>query len=249
MPVRYWKNLPEVETLPHLLQQAEKRVATMVARQASKPTAVPFVPATHTLTVLREAMPGCKGCELYEHATQVVPGRGAERPCLMLVGEQPGDQEDVAGLPFVGPAGELLHGVLTDVGIPAEKLFLTNAVKHFKFVQRGKLRLHQSPRSQEVNACRPWLQAEIEATKPRVILCLGATAAKSLLGGTFALMQQRGQPQSSPYAQHVVATIHPSAVLRARDEAMREALYGFLRTDLIAAWELAHGPQHPVGTS
>jgi probable DNA metabolism protein len=237
MPVRYWKNLPEIESLPKLMQQAEERVTSMVTTQQNKPTAEPFVPPVHTLTVLREAMPSCKGCELYQHATQVVPGLGGGHARLMMVGEQPGDQEDRQGLPFVGPAGALLRRAMDELGIAEKDVFITNAVKHFKFVQRGKFRLHQNPRMSEISACRPWLQAEIDAVKPAVILCLGASAAKSLLGGTFALMAQRGKMQESKYAEHVLATVHPSAVLRARDEAGRELLYGYLRDDLAVAWD------------
>jgi uracil-DNA glycosylase len=237
MPVRYWKNLPEIDSLPQLMQQAEERVASMVTKQQNKPSAEPFVPQVHTLTVLREAMPSCRGCELYEHATQVVPGVGGGHARLMLVGEQPCDQEDRQGLPFVGPAGALLHKAMEELGIHEKDVFVTNAVKHFKFVQRGKFRLHQNPRMSEISACRPWLQAEIDAVKPNVILCLGASAAKSLLGGTFALMAQRGKMQESKYAEHVLATVHPSAVLRARDEAGRELLYGYLRDDLAVAWD------------
>ena len=241
MPVRYWRNLPEVAMLPQLMQRAEARVATMVERQKEKPTAAPFVPETHTLTVLREALPKCEGCELYKHATHVVPGVGAARAELMLVGEQPGDKEDLEGLPFVGPAGAVLRKAMEELRMDGKHVFMTNAVKHFKYVQRGKLRLHQSPRSLEINACRPWLAAEIDAVKPKVILCLGATAAKSLLGGTFALMRDRGTVHESAFGKQVMATVHPSAVLRARDEESRRQLHGFLVEDLGRAYRLALG--------
>ncbi len=208
----------------------------MVTRQQQQPTAAPFVPAEHTLPLLREAMPRCEGCDLFRHATQVVPGAGGARAALMLVGEQPGDKEDLEGAPFVGPAGAVLHKALTELRIDAKEVYMTNAVKHFKFVQRGRIRLHQSPRMSEINACRPWLKAEIDAVRPKVVLCLGASAAKSLLGGTFALMREHGQVKSSPYAERVMATVHPSAVLRARDQPGREQLYNFLRDDLAAAY-------------
>jgi uracil-DNA glycosylase family protein len=236
MPVRYWKNLPEADLLPHLMQKAESRVETMMVKQATQPTAAPFVPQEHVLPVLRAAMPRCEGCDLFRHATQVVPGTGNSHAKLMLVGEQPGDQEDLQGAPFVGPAGALLRRAMEEVGIDAEKVFLTNAVKHFKFVPRGKFRLHQNPRMSEINACRPWLLAEIDAVKPQVVLCLGASAAKSLLGGTFALMKQRGVRQESPYAKDVYATVHPSAVLRARDDEGHAELYNYLKLDLERAW-------------
>ena len=258
MPVRYWKDLPEVTVLPHLITQAANRVGTMVQTQADKPTAAPFVPPEHTLPVLSAAMNGCKGCDLYLHATQAVPGAGpadlgpSHPATLMLVGEQPGDQEDRQGLPFVGPAGRILDQALADLKIDRGQIYVTNAVKHFKFVQRGKLRLHQNPRMSEISACRPWLLAEIDAVRPRVILCLGASASKSLLGGTFALMRDHGKVLSTPYADQVIATIHPSAVLRARDEPSREQLYNFLRDDLALAYAAAHKAspkRQPIATS
>jgi uracil-DNA glycosylase len=200
------------------------------------PTAAPFVPDKHSLMALREAMPCCEGCDLYRHATQVVPGAGTSHARLMLVGEQPGDQEDLAGKPFVGPAGMMLRKAMEELQIDAKTIYVTNAVKHFKFVLKGKRRMHESPRMSEINACRPWLVAEIEAVKPRVVLCLGASAAKSMLGGAFALMKARGTIQESPYAKQVLATVHPSAILRARDEASRHGLYQFLKDDLAVAY-------------
>ncbi len=239
MPVRFWKNLPEVSLLPSLIENAQSRVAAMVTRQQQQATAQPFLPENRSLTALRAALPQCKGCELYCHATQVVPGVGPDHSRLMLVGEQPGDQEDVQGLPFVGPAGSLLRKALLELNIDPSAVYMTNAVKHFKFIQRGKLRLHQSPRMSEITACKPWLLAEIEALKPRVILCLGATASKSLLGGTFALMRDRGKVLSTPHADRVLATVHPSAVLRGRDQQSTDQLYQFLKDDLALAWQTA----------
>ena len=239
MPTRYWGNLPEVALLPTLMASAIKRVEGMVAVQGGKPSAAPFVPAVHSLQAISAALPACKGCDLYCHATQVVPGRGAAHAPLVLVGEQPGDQEDKQGLPFVGPAGGVLRKAMAEAGIADEDVYMTNAVKHFKFVQRGKLRLHQNPRMSEITACKPWLLAELDALKPKLVLCLGASAAKSLLGGTFGLMRDRGKVLSTPYAEHVMATIHPSAVLRARDEATREELYRHLKDDLLTAQRFA----------
>ena len=241
MPVRYWKNLPEITMLPELITRSQTRVATMVTRQKEKPSAEPFVPAEHKLEALRAAMPGCKGCELYCHATQVVPGAGPEGSALMLVGEQPGDQEDLEGSPFVGPAGKLLRKAMEELRIRPGEVYLTNAVKHFKFVQRGKLRLHQSPRMSEIVACKPWLLAEIDAVRPKVVLCLGASASKSVLGGTFALMRERGKVLSTPFAERVLATVHPSAVLRGRDKTSRDQLYEYLKEDLALAQHTAHG--------
>ena len=240
MPVRYWKNLPEVAMLPALIANSKMRVTDMVSRQQAQPTAQPFVPEKHSLTAIAAALPTCKGCELYCHATQVVPGLGAAKAELMLVGEQPGDQEDLKGEPFVGPAGSVLDRILDDLRIPRSAVFLTNAVKHFKFVQRGKLRLHQSPRMSEIMACRPWLLAEIDAVKPKLVLCLGASASKSLLGGTFALMRDHGKLLSTPFMDKVMATIHPSAVLRARDDESRQKLKQFLADDLALAWRTSH---------
>ena len=239
MPVRYWKNLPEVAVLPTLITQSKTRVQTMVKQQQAQPTAQPFVPEDHSLPSLNAALPGCQGCDLYCHATQVVGGRGPGNAALMLVGEQPGDQEDRQGKPFVGPAGAVLDRILDDLRIPREALYVTNAVKHFKFVQRGKLRLHQNPRMGEIMACRPWLLAEIETVKPSVVLCLGASASKSLLGGTFALMRDHGKILSTPYAERVLATVHPSALLRARDEQSGAQLKQFLTDDLAFAWHTA----------
>ncbi len=239
MPTRYWANLPEVDLLPKLMQTAESRVQGMVSTQSGKPSAAPFVPPVHTLGAILEALPSCKGCDLYCHATQVVPGRGSVHAPLVLVGEQPGDQEDRQGLPFVGPAGGVLRKALAEVGIHDADVYMTNAVKHFKFVQRGKVRLHQNPKMSEVMACKPWLLAELDALKPKLVVCLGASASKSLLGGTFALMRDRGKLLSTPFAENVMATIHPSAVLRARDEASREVLYQHLRDDLLTAHRFA----------
>lgn len=201
MPVRYWGNLPEVDLLPNLMATAAKRVEGMVALQSGRPSAAPFVPASHTLKAINAALPSCKGCDLYCHATQVVPGRGSLHASLVLVGEQPGDQEDKQGEPFVGPAGGVLRRALAEAGIHDADVYMTNAVKHFKFVQRGKLRLHQNPRMSEIVACKPWLLAELDALKPKIVLCLGASASKSLLGGTFSLMRDRGKILSTPFAE------------------------------------------------
>lgn len=207
--------------------------------KSAKPSAAPWVPAQHSIAALRDAMPACKGCDLYEHATQVVPGEGASHARLLLVGEQPGDQEDLQGVPFVGPAGRILHQAMDELSISPATVFVTNAVKHFKFTQRGKLRLHQTPRMSEITACRPWLLAEIQTVRPGVILCLGATAAKSLLGSTFSLTQNRGHILSTPFADKVMATFHPSAILRAPDPQASEDLYHFLKLDLQLAHETA----------
>jgi uracil-DNA glycosylase len=195
-------------------------------------SAAPFVPPSTSLKTLEAAAEKCRGCDLYKTATQVVFGDGPKRARIMLIGEQPGDQEDRQGEPFVGPAGALLDKALTDAGIPRDQVFLTNAVKHFKWEPRGKRRIHKKPRMSEVKACRPWLEAELRAVQPAVVVCLGATAAQSMLGASFKLMKERGQVVSSPIAPRVVATIHPSAVLRAPDSEGRRAAYEMLVADL-----------------
>ena len=201
----------------------------MAKKQSS---AAPFVPRTTSVKTLSAAAHGCRGCDLYKTATQVVFGAGPKRARVMFVGEQPGDQEDRQGEPFVGPAGALLDKALVDAGIPRDQVYVTNAVKHFKWEPRGKRRIHKKPRASEVTACRPWLEAELRAVRPEIVVCLGATAAQSLLGATFRLMRERGQVVSSPIAPRVVATIHPSSVLRAPDSEGRRAAYGMLVSDL-----------------
>jgi DNA polymerase len=201
-------------------------------------SAATFVPASTSLKTLAAAAHECRGCDLYKTATQVVFGEGPKAARVMFIGEQPGDQEDRQGEPFVGPAGALLDKALTDAGIPRDQVYLTNAVKHFKWEPRGKRRIHKKPRASEVKACRPWLEAELRAVQPAIVICLGATAAQSLLGASFKLMQQRGRVVSSPLAPRVVATIHPSAVLRAPDSAGRKIAYDSLVADLKVATKI-----------
>ena len=198
-------------------------------------TAAPFVPPTTSLRTLATAAHECRGCDLYKHATQVVFGAGPRQAQVMFVGEQPGDQEDRQGEPFVGPAGALLDQALEDAGILRGEVYVTNAVKHFKWEPRGKRRIHKKPRASEIKACRPWLEAELRAVKPAVIVCLGATAAQSVLGSSFKLMQQRGQVLPSTLGPAALATIHPSAVLRAPDSEGRRAAYDMLVSDLKVA--------------
>jgi uracil-DNA glycosylase len=186
-------------------------------------SAAAYVPATPTLPKLRKASAGCRGCHLWERATQTVFGEGKSAAPLMLVGEQPGDQEDLAGKPFVGPAGKLLDRALEVAGIDRSAAYLTNVVKHFKWEGRGKRRIHAKPAWSEMTACRPWLDAEIAVVEPRVLVCLGATAAQALLGRDFRVSRQRGELVESPLAPYVTATIHPSSILRQRDEESRHA--------------------------
>jgi DNA polymerase len=175
---------------------------------------------------------GCRGCPLYANATQAVFGEGAAHAEVMLVGEQPGDQEDLAGRPFVGPAGRVLDEGLEQAGIDRSRTFVTNAVKHFKWQGRGKRRIHQKPTWSESVACRPWLEAELAVVRPRIVVALGATAAQSLLGKDFRVTRQRGQVLDSPLADHVVATVHPSSILRQRDDDARRAELAAFVADL-----------------
>lgn len=198
-------------------------------------TARDFLPPRRTLPALAKAAQTCQGCGLYAQATQTVFGEGDAHAALVLVGEVPGDQEDRQGRPFVGPAGRLIDELLKEAGLDRREVYLTNAVKHFKFVVQGKRRFHQKPTSREIAACQPWLTAELEAIRPKGIVCLGATAAQSLLGKEFRLTHQFGQFQTSPWAPWILATYHPAAVLRAPDEAARQSM----RDELLRALQLA----------
>ncbi len=194
-------------------------------------TAAPVVPERPSLPKLREAAAGCTACPLHETGTQTVFGEGTSKADVVFVGEQPGDQEDLQGKPFVGPAGKLLDKALEDAGIDRSQVYVTNVVKHFKWQARGKRRIHQKPNWSEIAACRPWLEAELEIIEPRVLVCLGATAAQALLGRDFRVSRQRGELVESELAENVLATVHPSSILRA-DEDTREAEYGELVRDL-----------------
>jgi len=180
-------------------------------------TAAPLIPERPTLKKLREAAAGCKACPLWQTGTQTVFGEGSAKADVVFVGEQPGDQEDLEGRPFVGPAGKLLDQALEETGIDREQVYVTNVVKHFKWKSQGKRRIHQKPNWKEIGACRPWLDAEIAVLKPRVLVCLGATAAQALLGRDFRVSRQRGELVESPLAEKTIATVHPSSILRAED--------------------------------
>jgi DNA polymerase len=212
------------------VQQAEMREVLALEQQGGG--AAPFVPRNATLDELRAAAARCEGCELFRRATQMVFGRGPADARVVLVGEQPGDQEDLKGAPFVGPAGEVLDRALAEVGLDRTRVYVTNAVKHFSFVERGKRRIHQTPRLQEVAACRPWLEAELDVIKPRILGCLGATAARAIFGPDFRLLRQRGQFLETRWSPKTIATLHPSAVLRGQDDAEQARLYAMLRDDL-----------------
>jgi DNA polymerase len=184
---------------------------------------LPVVPVTVDIPGVRAAAAKCKACDLWKLGTQTVFGEGAEQARLMLVGEQPGDREDREGKPFVGPAGNLLNTALQEAGIDRKLVYVTNAVKHFKWVpdQRGKRRIHKKPRYSEIQACHPWLEAEIALVQPKVLVCMGATAAQALLGKAFSVTKQRAQWIESPFAPNVMATVHPSSILRAQDSESR----------------------------
>jgi uracil-DNA glycosylase len=195
-------------------------------------SAAEFLPQKRTLTALALAAEGCRGCPLYEDATQVVFGQGRSSARLMLVGEQPGDKEDKQGEPFVGPAGRLLDKALEEAGVDRAEAYVTNAVKHFKWRPRGNRRLHQTPRAGEIEACKPWLEAEVEAVGPEAVLAMGATAARSLFGTKVKVTKDRGKPLESPLAAVAAVTIHPSAILRLRDHDEREAEFAGFVADL-----------------
>src|SRR5919106_1511050 len=194
---------------------------SLIEEQSEPNDATPFLPDKRTLSALREAAANCRGCHLWRGATQTVFGEGLKRARVMLVGEQPGDREDQAGAPFVGPAGRELDRGLEAAGIARADAYVTNVVKHFKFEERGRRRIHQTPKRFEIDACRPWLDAELDVVKPEALVLLGATAAKALLGSSFRVTQHRGELLDSELAPIVTATVHPSSILRQPDERAR----------------------------
>jgi uracil-DNA glycosylase len=194
-----------------------KKPATSSARD--------FLPEEHTVETLRQAAQSCKGCDLYKNATQTVFGEGPQKASVVFVGEQPGDQEDRQGHPFVGPAGRLLDKALADAGIPREQVYVTNAVKHFKWIWRGKRRLHQKPAIRQVAACRPWLEAELESVRPKIVICLGATATQAVLGKSVSITKERGKFIDSSSGLLTFITIHPSAIYRQREKDQQEKEY------------------------
>ena len=210
---------PSTTTLPDLAAALGDRVAALGDRVAA-------------LGDLVAAAARCTGCDLYRHASRTVFGKGPADARVVMVGEQPGDQEDRQGAPFVGPAGEVFDRALAEVGLQRERLYVTNAVKHFKFTRRGPRRIHQTPAAADIAACRPWVEAELTLIKPDILVCLGATASRALLGPAFRLMRDHGRFVDSPWAARTIATLHPSAVLRGEDEAAQGRLYAMLRDDL-----------------
>jgi uracil-DNA glycosylase len=207
-----------------------------LAKQSTRPPAP--VPDRPTPATLREAVRGCRACDLWEGATQPVIGEGDAHAPLMLVGEQPGDREDIEGHPFVGPAGRVLDRALEEAGIPTDQAYITNVVKHFRYKARGKRRIHQKPDRWQISACLPWLQAEIAMVRPAALVCLGATAGQALVGPQVRVGRDRGQPLESELAELVTVTAHPSSILRSRTDAEREAAMAELVADLekVAEW-------------
>jgi DNA polymerase len=252
MPRRYWRNLPEARLIPELIARAEPRTTTMVSQAPSTPARRLARPIERTardapadagqpqsLEEVRRGVQACRRCDLYRDATQGVVGEGPAHARLMLVGEQPGDQEDLAGHPFVGPAGQMLDKALAEAGIARDQAFVTNAVKHFKHEPRGKRRLHKTPNTGEVTACRWWLDAERRLVRPRVIVALGATAALSVFGKPVAIGKSRQQTLQLPDQAQGVVTYHPSYLLRLPDAAAAAKAYAAFVADLKFAWELA----------
>ena len=233
MPVRHWRTLPEADLIEDLVRDAPARVKVMIDNhEGFSETGVHYLPEQRDLSSLRKAVGQCQACELCHDATQAVFGVGPANASVVLVGEQPGDREDVTGTPFVGPAGQLLNAALFQAGIDRTSVYLTNVVKHFKHEQRGKRRLHKKPDSREIYACRPWLEAEISALKPKMVICLGVTAAQALMGRDFRLTQQRGVVHKTQWSTRTLATWHPAAILRMQNVQRKREMESQLIEDL-----------------
>jgi DNA polymerase len=234
LPVRHWATLPEARIIPDLLRQARSRSDAMIAKTAANPRpegAAGFIPESASIESLSKAVQGCRGCELCDNgSTQAVFGEGPSDARCVFVGEQPGDTEDRVGRPFVGPAGQLMDELLDEAGLDRRQVYVTNTVKHFHFVNKGKFRLHQKPMARHVTACKPWLEAELNVLRPPMLVALGSTAAQALMGRDFRVTKSRGEVMKSPHADWFMATIHPSAILRIPDDADRERA----RADFVA---------------
>lgn len=230
LPVRHWPTLPEALLIPGLLREAERRVATM--KESQPPSAANFLPVLPTIESMREAAVTCEGCDLFRHATQTVFGEGPPQADIVFVGEAPGDEDDLKGRPFSGPAGRLLDRAMEEAGLDRQGIYITNTVKHFKFELRGKRRIHKTPGGTEINACRPWLEAELTAIQPKILVALGATAAAALVGRTVTISKERGVFQQHRFAPDFLITMHPSAVLRTQEPEAQEREYQRLVLDL-----------------
>ncbi|MEO6138072.1 MAG: UdgX family uracil-DNA binding protein, partial [Luteimonas sp.] len=245
MPQKYWKHLPEAHLLPALLRDAGHRVRDMAERAPEPPrrripSPVPRAPvaAAGRLAAVQAAASACRRCPLWEPATQAVVGEGPSDARVMIIGEQPGDEEDLSGRPFVGPAGKLLDRALSELGIDRAQVYVTNAVKHFKFERSGKIRLHKKPNSSERAACHGWLQQELAMVRPQRVVCLGATAAEAVFGSGFKLLEERGLWHTLADGTRAFATVHPAWVLRQRDRSQRDAAYRGFVEDLARLNEL-----------
>jgi DNA polymerase len=241
MPKKYWRNLPEASLIKPLIAGAGRATGDMIARGATEPHKSQRRPepmkrkdsaANDSIEALREEARGCRACHLWKNATQTVFGEGPQHAQVMLVGEQPGDKEDLAGKPFVGPAGQMLDRALQEAGVNRDKVYVTNAVKHFKFVPRGKIRLHQKPNTQEIKACRPWYERELKSIKPDLVVAMGATAAQSVLGKITPINKSRGRMIDLEDGTKALVTVHPSYLLRLPDEATRAREYERFVDDL-----------------
>ncbi|MEO6365526.1 MAG: UdgX family uracil-DNA binding protein [Luteimonas sp.] len=239
MPQKYWKNLPEAQLLPGLLHEAGQRVRDMAERAPEParrriplPPAPAPAPVDDSIAALKAAAGTCRRCPLWQPATQTVFGEGPEDARVMIIGEQPGDEEDLSGRPFVGPAGKLFNRALAELGIDRARLYVTNAVKHFKFERRGKFRLHRNPETPERAACRVWLERELATVRPHIVVCMGATASEAVFGTGFKLLQERGRWRELTDGTRGLATVHPAWVLRQRDVAQRELAYRSFVDDL-----------------
>jgi probable DNA metabolism protein len=246
LPVRNWANLPEARMIPELVRTSPGRVRRMAETQPV--AASSFIPVNASVSDLRDAIRGCSACTLCRRATTPVFGEGNCSARIMLVGEQPGDEEDLQGRPFVGPAGKILDRAFVEAGLQRSDLYVTNAVKAFRFEQRGKRRIHQTPRNSDIEVCRPWLLAEMEAVRPEVIVCLGATASQSVLGRKASIGQERGHLIDQRNAS-VIVTYHPSAVLRSPDERVQQQIFRNLVSDLMLAKSSVSGSSRLISNS
>jgi DNA polymerase len=235
MPRKYWSTMPETQLIPDLLADAPRRSKEMVGRHSDRlEGARAYFPTGTTITLpqLRDAAQSCRGCDLCDIATQTVFGEGPADARIAFVGEQPGDQEDLSGRPFVGPAGQVFDETLAAIGLARDQVYVTNAVKHFRFEMRGKRRIHQRAGARQIDACRPWVEQELTIIRPPVLVLLGSTAAQSLIGRHFKITRDRGRPFESNWSPWTIATFHPSALLRIPDEQMRAEAQRQFEADL-----------------
>lgn len=238
MPRRYWESMPETRLIPDLVKASADRTSAMLSVDGA--TALDFIPENASIDALRTAAQACRGCPLYHNTHHAVCSEGPATAALVLVGEQPGDQEDLQGRPFVGPSGAVLDRALAGAGIPRRALYITESVKHFKHEIAGRRRIHRSPNSVDIAACRPWLMAELQVVQPAVIVCLGATAAQSVLGKKVALRDVRDEIIETPLCRQTIITTHPAAILRQPDPAAADQAFLQLQADLARAWALTH---------